>query len=171
MAEDKRMSLWGIGPIYTSISFPLVLIAILIHYLTFPRFYLPGISLTAILFIAIPLITLGLLLWVSAGIQIDKYIINGILADKGVYGIVRNPIYAGILFVATGGLLLFRSLIMLPVPILMYFLLKLLLISEEKVLTEYFGEAFLSYRQRVNSIIPNLKCLGAVFFISKKRER
>lgn len=167
----KKMSLWGIGPVYSLISILLAGIAIYIHYLAFPYFFCPDIPLIIVLLLAIPLIVIGLLLWIIAGMQIDNYINKGILADKGVYSIVRNPIYSGILYVITGVLLLFRSIILWPVPIVIYLILKILLLKEEKILTKYFGEVYLNYRKKVNSIIPNPKILIFLFHFLKEKRR
>lgn len=50
------------------------------------------------------------------------------------------------------------------------FILKILLLKEEKILAEYFGEAYLNYRKKVNSIIPNPKILIFLFRFLKEKE-
>lgn len=110
------------------------------------------------------LILLGIYLWIGQGRKIRMYIEKGILATKGGYGIVRNPIYSGILFVLTGIFLAIQSWIMLATIPINYLVLKILLKREDDVLIHVFGQKYTDYKKQVNPIIPKLKSFYSAFF-------
>lgn len=79
---------------------------------------------------------------------------NKLITD-GVYGVVRNPIYSGVLLVCTGAVLIANNLILLAVPVVCWIYMTLFLIkTEEKWLRELYGEEYISYCKRVNRCIP-----------------
>jgi protein-S-isoprenylcysteine O-methyltransferase Ste14 len=79
------------------------------------------------------------------------------LATKGPYGLVRHPIYTGML-----GMLLATGIAIshwpaLPVAVLVYLAGTIVRMrSEEKLLRETFGRAFDEYAQRVPALVPGL---------------
>ena len=82
---------------------------------------------------------------------------KGGLSSKGVYGIVRHPIYAGTIQVQIGFTLLNQSLITLiyiPISILLYLLMAII---EEHDLKDLFGNDYIEYKKKVKKrIIPFL---------------
>ena len=100
-----------------------------------------------------------------SGRTIDEFIRKGIMADRDVYGIVRNPIYAGIFFVFSGLCLASHTLLIILCLLPVYLILKILLIREDKIMTETFGDRYLDYKKRVNSVLPNpVKLMSAWFY-------
>jgi protein-S-isoprenylcysteine O-methyltransferase Ste14 len=79
------------------------------------------------------------------------------LATAGPYQVTRNPIYTGMLgmLVASGITSSYWFALVVAVPI---FLIGTLIRvkSEERLLSETFGDDFLRYRNRVPSLIPGL---------------
>ena len=79
------------------------------------------------------------------------------LVTRGIYRIVRNPMYLGLFVALIVGLPLY-------VPSLRAFLVSLLLVPivlnrvrlEEEILTEHFGEEYLEYKRRTKRIIPGV---------------
>ncbi len=161
--EKTHMSFWGVGPIFGAfniIFFGTELVLTFIYpeffrFETFPiLFYILGGLFTAF----------GLYLWITAGVQVDKCILKGVLATRGVYGIVRNPIYSGILFFISGVCFSLRSWLLICTIPLSYLILKLLLQKEDKVLTETFGGEYIQYRNKVNSVLPKWNTFYKAFF-------
>ena len=77
------------------------------------------------------------------------------LATTGIFGVVRNPIYAAwIIFIIPGLVLLLRFWPMFFAPFLAYGLFKMLVGKEEKYLEERFGETYLEYKARVPEVFP-----------------
>lgn len=99
----------------------------------------------------------GIALWSAAvfGARIDATIKAGRLATDGAYALVRNPIYSAFLFICTGALLLCRNwqTLILP-PIFWLYLTVFMKLTEEKWLTDRFGDEYAAYCKRVNRFIP-----------------
>jgi protein-S-isoprenylcysteine O-methyltransferase Ste14 len=77
------------------------------------------------------------------------------LITSGVSALVRHPIYsAWIVFIVPGLALLSRSWPMLLTPLVAYAVFKVLIHREDDYLRQRFGEAYLTYRARVNELIP-----------------
>ena len=72
------------------------------------------------------------------------------LVVVGIYRRTRNPMYLGMLLVLAGwGVCLGNALAFLALPLFVLTLNRLQIKPEERALRERFGEAYLSYMQRV----------------------
>jgi len=81
--------------------------------------------------------------------------INQILKTDGLYRIVRHPGYLGLLLIMTGEALTmntFISFIIVFVPICLAILYRIHI--EEKLLEEFFGDAYRNYKLHTRRIIP-----------------
>ena len=100
----------------------------------------------------------GFLLWKAAAIGkncIDSYIKSNQLCRTGVYGIVRNPCYSGIMFMCSGVIFAFHNVWLFPLPFLFWAGMTVLMkATEEKWLAEQYGQAYLTYCRQVNRCIP-----------------
>jgi len=75
------------------------------------------------------------------------------------------PSTANAIFITIPGiLLLFRSWLLLTVPVAMYVLFMALIGKEETYLREEFGEAYLEYAKEVNLAFPRLWKLRSAFW-------
>lgn len=164
MNETKPMSLWGVGPVFTILSL-IIIAGIGVAAWHFHAIFSINGGLLLFYLVGALLIGAGLLLWIPAGRRIDECIRRGVIADQGVYGIVRHPIYSGILFVLSGICIAAHSWILLICPLVLYLILKLLLRREERVMKKAFGEAYQIYRDRVPALIPHpAEIFGAFFY-------
>ncbi len=162
------MSFWGVGPLYGVSNLLLLGIAggftfIYPEYVMFHQGLCYVFGGLCILF--------GLYLWIAAGKEVDKCILKGILATKGPYGIVRNPIYSGILFVVSGLCFIIQSWLLLATIPLSYGILKLLLRKEDRLLTKAFGETYLRYKKQTHSVLPKLGAIYHAFFYPVETQR
>ena len=78
------------------------------------------------------------------------------LIDWGVFGIVRHPMYLGVLLVLLGLFLWSLSLLSLCVWICFFFFYDRMASYEEEDLLRIFGEGYEEYRRRVGKWIPVL---------------
>lgn len=157
MKNQKHLSLYGIGPLYAALSSLLTLTARVLE-----RFQLlPSLSFQpagiVLKLVSILCLIAAASLWLNALFvqKIDRHIKNNELVTTGAYAWVRNPIYSAIMLVMwaflawTGNLYL---LLLCPVyPLVMTVLLKH---TEEKWLTERYGQRYLNYCKQVNRCIP-----------------
>ena len=78
------------------------------------------------------------------------------LVTTGVYSVVRNPSYLGLLVNALGWALAFRSTIGILLAMLYVPPLIARIRSEEKLLRSHFGQEYDAYRARTSRLIPGL---------------
>ncbi len=82
---------------------------------------------------------------------------EGTLCRRGLFGIVRHPMYAGwIWLIVPGTVLLLRLPLLGTVLPVMASVTVWSLPVEEQPLEETFGDAYTDYRQQVNAIVPTL---------------
>lgn len=97
--------------------------------------------------------TLGRMFGVSSSTAVELYEDHR-LVDDGPYAIVRHPMYFGVLLVAFGGLLIFRTWAMViyaPTSLVVIVRAR----REENLLAAEFGEQWQSYKDRVPAWVPN----------------
>lgn len=72
------------------------------------------------------------------------------LISSGVYGLSRNPMYVGLVFVLTGWAIFLSAVLALLGPIFFFLYMNRFQIApEEKVLSEVFGAGYDVYRSKV----------------------
>lgn len=111
--KKKHLPVFGVGPIYgTGIIFATIIGIALSCLNLLPFGKIPGLRL--------PMLTIGALaalggffVWLKAAFRIDKYIVSNELCTDGIYAIVRNPCYSGIMLMCTGALLFANNLCLL----------------------------------------------------------
>ena len=157
MKGKEHLSIFGIGPVYAAIFALLTGSACLLDFLAkIPHWSFPNSMLVMKIFSVLLLIPAACL-WLNALIvqRIDQRIQKNELVTTGAYAWVRNPIYTAIMLIMwalllwTGNLLF---LFLLPIyPLLMTAMLKP---TEEKWLTELYGQKYRDYCKQVNRCIP-----------------
>jgi protein-S-isoprenylcysteine O-methyltransferase Ste14 len=84
-------------------------------------------------------------------IQPDHELVTG-----GIYRVIRHPSYLGLLMIAIGWALVFRSVIGLLLAALLIVPLIARIHAEERLLRSQFGDAYDAYRARTSRLIPGL---------------
>ena len=100
-------------------------------------------------------------LWCFA--SLDK---NRILAVRGPYILMRNPMYLGRFFLLLGVLLLTGNAWIVFIFIVLYFYMVNRVKREEAKLQPLFGESYRKYCQKVNRFVPTFKDVdwGSLWF-------
>lgn len=78
------------------------------------------------------------------------------LVTNGPYSVVRHPIYAGILLILTGTLLVVGRTAWLAMLVVALVWIYRRVLKEEALMTQIFGPAYAEYRKRTKAIIPFL---------------
>ena len=107
--------------------------------------------------IGIILILFAVFPWLYAVVitKIDDGILHNHLVTTGAYALVRNPIYSAILILCTEVLIIGGNVLFLILPFLYWaFLTVLIKHTEEKWLSELYGEEYKEYCKKVNRCIP-----------------
>ena len=151
----KRMPIWGVGPKIMAPTFAYLVVAGVATYLWPAVFLIRAVPYVFFLIPGVVLLAVGLPMLVVAAISVKGAYKKDELATTGIFGVVRNPIYAAwIVFNIPGLVLLLRSWPMFFAPLLAYGLFRLLVGKEEKYLEERFGQAYLEYKARVPELVP-----------------
>ncbi|MFH1541303.1 MAG: isoprenylcysteine carboxylmethyltransferase family protein [Elusimicrobiota bacterium] len=113
-----------------------------------------GVKSEKILYLGVVLIFFGEIIRIWSAGYIRK---NKVLSIVGPYQFIRNPLYIGSLIIGAGFGVFIGNFIILVLIIVVFLLIYTLKInSEEKKLTEIFGEKYLTYKKNVNRWIPRL---------------
>lgn len=158
--DNDHMPVYGVGPYYGA--------GIIILTVTGIVLYTTGILdsgkvtnsvlITIMVILGTALIVEGFLIWKFAATGrncIDDYIKTNQLCCTGVYSIVRNPCYSGVMFMCSGVVIIFHDLWLLLLPVIAWAAMTILMKkTEEKWLTEVHGQEYIDYCRNVNRCIP-----------------
>jgi protein-S-isoprenylcysteine O-methyltransferase Ste14 len=95
---------------------------------------------------------LGLVEFYKSSTSIDPYKPDkaSSLVTSGIYGISRNPMYAGLLFILAGyGFYLGNVLVFAMLPPFMGYMSRYQIIPEEQVIEQKFGDEYRKYKSEV----------------------
>ncbi|MFX0037928.1 MAG: methyltransferase family protein [Promethearchaeota archaeon] len=124
--------------------------------------FIPFWNNPIVAYIGIGFLIIGGIIMIISRIQLGKYGTPVIhtgedhkLVTKGLYKIVRHPMYFGGIFMMIGPYLAFRSIILLILmTILNFFLVKMRIEIEEETLIGTFGDDYKNYIKRTKKLIP-----------------
>lgn len=124
------------------------------------QFYQPAIAaLPAGLGFLIPigylLLAVGLFFWGIAVLQLISGFSQGKLITTAAYGVVRNPIYASMIWLVLPAVsCITQTWIYLAVSVFLYLGVMLFIRKEEKQLLAAFGKEYEDYLKLVHRLIP-----------------
>ncbi|MFQ5926533.1 MAG: methyltransferase family protein, partial [Terriglobia bacterium] len=95
----------------------------------------------------------------TLGQQFSGYVTlqeNHQLVQRGLYRLIRHPIYLGALLAFPGAALVFRSWLAIPVFVFVGMFVAARIRREEKLMSEHFGAEFATYRRSTWRLLPYL---------------
>jgi protein-S-isoprenylcysteine O-methyltransferase Ste14 len=147
------MSVFGIGPLLVLVAAAVILAGIFIDrrwpgsFGFFPQTLF--VRLFAILWSLI-----GLFFWAASAKMVLRGVPEERLMTGGVYGLCRNPMYAGfIIFLLPGLAFIFNKWYFLLAACVTGFVFSRLIVKEETALEERFGDKYRAYCARVPRLI------------------
>ena len=157
--NQEHLPVMGVGPVCIAIMIAFTAAGIALVKFNMLTSGDVGGGVIAVLFVIVGILCIagGIILWYAAvfSAKIDITIKSNRLETGGVYAIVRNPIYSAFLFICIGALLFCRNWYVLILPPLFWVYLTVFMkLTEEKWLSERFGEEYKAYSKRVNRLIP-----------------
>jgi protein-S-isoprenylcysteine O-methyltransferase Ste14 len=156
MIEDSgTMTRCGIGPKFFTIA---VLYAIPVGWLSYrypAQFSIDCVPYWAIVCVAVGSLAVGTAIYVRALRTFNRCYRQGCLAREGAFSLVRHPIYAAwIWLIIPGCVLLFRSWLLLTVPLVAYVSFRVFIREEDDYLHRKFGQSYLKYRSQTREMFP-----------------
>ena len=165
MNNKEHLPIYGIGPL---LCFPLAVIMLVLFVLSLMKIipttnFTRGVN-TILFVIGIILIAVGVALFfgADAGGNLTDNIKENRLKTTGSYHFVRNPCYSLFLLLEIGLAFMCHNLFLMIIPFWFWVEMTIVLrMTEEKWLTELYGQEYLDYCKRVNRCFP--------WFSKKKR--
>lgn len=157
--NNNKKDVYGVGPIYGLITGILIIISIVLSVLDI----IPGkinnkLVIIILIIFGICFMVYGFILWKRAVLDnklVEDYIEKNKLCTEGVYGIVRNPCYTGVMFICTGIVLMLHNVYLFILPIIFWVIITILVkTTEEKFLLEKYKSEYEKYCKQVNRCIP-----------------
>lgn len=155
MKEKKHLPIYGVGPIYGIGILLITVVFVVLSYID--KIPILKVSVLKIPFIIVGIIVaaIGFFVWFKAAFKIDKYIVSNKLCTEGIYSVVRNPCYSGIMLMCDGVLFISNNLYLFILPFVYWTAMTLLMkCTEEKWLLQLYGQEYIDYCKSVNRCIP-----------------
>jgi protein-S-isoprenylcysteine O-methyltransferase Ste14 len=152
--KQNEMNIVGQGGKIILFMLPSLIAAILIH------LYLPHIAalpekINFIKPLGFLFLLAGLILWGTAMVQLLTGFPKGKLVTTGAYGVVRNPIYSSMtFFILPAVTLLTLTWVYLVVSAFLYAGVMIFIGTEEKQLTQAFGQKYTDYLAMIDRLVP-----------------
>lgn len=151
----KRMSRWGVGPSILMMALSYIVVASTVTHHWPEVCLIRSIPYQVFLIAGVLLLAVGIPFLVVALIGLNRSYNRDQLATRGIYGIVRNPIYsAWVVFLIPGLVLLSPSWPLLLTPLVAYVAFRARIAREEAYLESRYGDAYLRYRSQVHEFLP-----------------
>lgn len=126
-----------------------------------PKMYLE-LQTALAAFVVLLILYFALTVW-----SVSVFSKNNELITEGPYKYVRHPMYSAVIFLLNPALaILFRSWLLLLACILVYFIWRAALKSEERMLVQKFGDQFIEYRKKTPAFFPDLYSFNKLAFYS-----
>lgn len=156
--KAKHLPVYGIGPI---LCVPLAVVMGMLFTLSIkgkiPSTDFGNVVNSILSIVGCIIILLGIILCIGAdmGEKLKSNIKENRLKTDGSFRFVRNPRYSTFLLVEFGLALVCHNLYLLIIPVLFWIEMTMVLKNtEEKWLTELYGQEYTDYCKRVNRCIP-----------------
>jgi protein-S-isoprenylcysteine O-methyltransferase Ste14 len=151
----KKMSRWGIGPIFAFLSIAYGLMTLIVSRHFDPFFTIGFVPQRFLSMLGIILIGVGLPFFIIAVKTVMRAYNADALVTGGIYRCCRHPLYAAwVVFIVPGIVLWANTWLGLTAPLFMYLLLRILVRKEETYLENVFGSDYVEYKKRVPCILP-----------------
>ena len=149
------MNRWGMGTMLYRATICYGLLAILYDTILLAAFCDRLVPERLALAAAGVLLFLGLVIYALGTFSVYKAIDAGQLATRGIFAVVRHPLYAAWVWCIVPGLALMQgTLLALLAPVVAALFYKLCIPHDEAWLHDLHGEAYKAYSRRVGGIVP-----------------
>ena len=155
--EGQKLPLFGVGP-YIIYGIAMVnVVGIILFGYVFEIGFLESPWTIIFRVVGGLLIMLGGVIWYIGALRsdMDASITENRLQTKGIYALVRNPMYSGWWIALSGITLMWHNAWMLILPVIDWGIMTVALINtEEKWLLDLYGDKYAEYKKHVNRFIP-----------------
>ena len=157
MKEKSHLPLFGVGPVIIAVQILITMTGIIAScrgLFDTGKIELLNIPLKIV---GVGLLAFGFYLNYSAKhkSKLFEMVAENKLITTGVYSIVRNPVYSAVLLACTGAVCIANNLVLFFIPVICWVYMTIFLkLTEEKWLTDLYGQEYIEYCKKVNRCIP-----------------
>ncbi|MDE6539030.1 MAG: isoprenylcysteine carboxylmethyltransferase family protein [Ruminococcus sp.] len=157
MKNKEHLPVYGVGPVIVIPQIVLTAVGIIMSVCEVLDYGRINILKIPFLIIGIILIVSGAYMWYSANYKSKVFdsIVENRLVTSGIYSVVRNPIYSAFLMICTGAVFIAGNVFLFLIPFVCWIYMTVFLKhTEEKWLTDLYGQEYIDYCKNVNRCIP-----------------
>ena len=157
ISKKDSLPVYGVGPYLIAAMFIISILGLILSYYNMIPVYKIDSMYWLFVGLAVVLILDAAFLWLAAVrmSDISKRIENGELVSDDVYALVRHPIYSAWLQISIAIILFSQNIYLFILPIIFWIILSIALArTEEKWLTDKFGNDYVLYAQTTNRFVP-----------------
>ena len=157
MKGKSHLPLVGVGPVIIAFQILITAVGIFVSY----RGYFDAGKIR-LLNLPLKIVGFGLILfgfYLNYGAKHKSKLFEMVAENKlittGVYSVVRNPVYSAVLLACTGAVCMANNLFLFVIPVICWIYTTIFLkLTEEKWLTDLYGQEYIEYCKNVNRCIP-----------------
>lgn len=155
--EDQKLPLFGVGPHIVVAMAAVTIIGIVLFGYVFKIGNVDKPWSVIFRTAGVILIIAGIVIWLISAFcsGMDESITENKLKTDGIYALTRNPMYNGWWLMISGITLMWGNAFMLILPFVNRLIMTVILINtEEKWLSELYGDEYSEYKRKVKRFIP-----------------
>jgi len=155
--EDQKLPLFGVGPHIVVAMAAVTIIGIVLFGYVFKIGNVDKPWSVIFRTAGVILIIAGIVIWLISAFcsGMDESIAENKLKTDGIYGLTRNPMYNGWWLMISGITLMWGNAFMLILPFVNRLIMTVILINtEEKWLSDLYGDEYNEYKRKVKRFIP-----------------
>lgn len=155
--EDQKLPLFGVGPHIVVAMAAVTIIGIVLFGYVFKIGILNTPWTWIFRTVGAILIIAGIVIWLISAFcsGMDESIAENKLKTDGIYALTRNPMYNGWWLMISGITLMWGNAFMLILPFVNRLIMTVILINtEEKWLSDLYGDEYNEYKRKVKRFIP-----------------
>jgi len=157
MENNKKEgpTFWGASPIIFLLTILFTIPIVIINYFYNSNFKINFIPHQVLITLTILLLCIGIPSYIYTTKKLKNAYKEQKLITDGIFRFCRNPLFAEVIFLILPGIILFfNSWLLLTIPCFMYFMFKLFIGREEKLLEKQYGKEYIDYKKVTNAIFP-----------------
>ena len=155
--EDQKLPLFGVGPHIVVAMAAVTIIGIVLFGYVFKIGNVDKPWSVIFRTAGVILIIAGIVIWLISAFcsGMDESITENKLKTDGIYALTRNPMYNGWWLMISGITIMWGNAFMLILPFVNRLIMTVILINtEEKWLSELYGDEYSEYKRKVKRFIP-----------------
>ncbi len=155
--EDQKLPLFGVGPHIVVAMAAVTIIGIVLFGYVFKIGNVDKPWSVIFRTAGAILIIAGIVIWLISAFcsGMDESITENKLKTDGIYALTRNPMYNGWWLMISGITLMWGNAFMLLLPFVNRLIMTVILINtEEKWLSDLYGDEYNEYKRKVKRFIP-----------------